>query len=178
MCYIINMPIFWIIFASIFGFYFLLLVVDLIFVFTFNSYTKRHGKSLILVLTAIYDNEKAIINLLNDYKIKVDDKTLLVYNKINLDNLKNIGSVPYQETKSELSYVRENLFAIIEENKEFKELEECKQIKDALDQLLLTYRSYVIMYNADVLGFNYWVRFLPWRYLFLLFKVKLKDICL
>ena len=38
------------------------------------------------------------------------------------------------------------------------------------------YRNNVTMYNADVLGYNYWIRFFPCAFVFKLFRVKKKEI--
>lgn len=173
-----GLQIFLIVLASVGGTYILLLIVNLLFVFTFKSYIKRHGKALRLVLTAIYDNVKNLITLSNEKKIKVENKILDIFASISLEKTKEIGSKEYDKTKSDLSYIRESLTIAFEDDEKIKEDQMYLVVKDALEQLQLTYRSYVIMYNADVLGYNYWIRFLPCRYIFLLFRVKQKDICL
>ena len=38
------------------------------------------------------------------------------------------------------------------------------------------YRINIAMYNADVLGYNYWIGFLPTRYIYKILKVKRKEI--
>ena len=79
------------------------------------------------------------------------------------------------EIKKKLSYINNELTASCEENEEVKNNDEYILIKENIKQLDSVYRSNVIMYNADVLGYNYWIRFLPFRYLWLLFRLKLKD---
>ena len=50
------------------------------------------------------------------------------------------------------------------------------QNKNNVNELDVQYRNNVIMYNADVLGYNYWIRFLPCRFIFQMFKIKKKEI--
>ena len=38
------------------------------------------------------------------------------------------------------------------------------------------YRQHVVLYNADVLGYNFWISFFPTRFIYKILKFKTKDI--
>ena len=38
------------------------------------------------------------------------------------------------------------------------------------------YRQHVVLYNADVLGYNFWISFFPTKFIYIILKFKAKDI--
>ena len=44
------------------------------------------------------------------------------------------------------------------------------QVKNNIIESDSIYRNNVTMYNADVLGYNYWIRFFPCKFIFKLFR--------
>ncbi len=165
-----------IVLASILGLYLLLLIINMIFVGSFSSIMKKHKKTLTIILNANHDAITQLINLLNEKNIPISDEILEKYRGFDLKDFKQIGGPSYTETKNNLSYLRDSLITQCSSNDELKDNEDFLEIKGSLDELSLNYRSCVIMYNADVLGYNYWIRFLPCRFIFLMFEVKKKDL--
>ena len=165
-----------IVLASILGLYLLIVITDIIFVGSFSSIMKKHKKTLTIILNANHDAISQLINLLNEKNIPISEEILEKYNSFDLKDFKQIGGPSYTKTKKDLSYLRDSLIALCSSKEEIKNDEDFLEIKGSLEELSLNYRSCVIMYNADVLGYNYWIRFLPCRFIFLMFKVKKKDL--
>lgn len=165
-----------IILLSVIGTYLLILVVNVIFVLSFYSIMKKHNRAVQIILKTKYDSLKDLIKKMNEkWNIEIDDETKHLLDEAGqLLNEKEFIK-HCDDIKKKLSYINSQLTALCEEDNKVIEDNDYILIKENVSQLDNVYRSNVIMYNADVLGFNYWVRFLPFRYLWLLFRIKLKD---
>ena len=158
---------------SIVGVYLLLVLVDIIFVLVFKKIFKKHDKTITVLLTTKYDIIKRIIEQLNSLNISVEFKYIKMLQDINIKSFSNKTSKETVEYKNNLNLIKENIFSLIRNNDIASKHKELGKMKNDLQELELHYRSLVIMYNSDVLGYNYWIKFLPTRYLWL--KAKDKD---
>ena len=165
-----------IILLSVIGAYLLILVVNVIFVLSFYSIMKKHDRAIQIILKTKYDSLKDLIKKMDEnWDIEVDTETKHLLDEAGklLNDKEFIKHC--DDIKKKLSYINSQLSALCEEDERVVADNDYILIKENVSQLDNVYRSNVIMFNADVLGFNYWVRFLPFRYLWLLFRIKLKD---
>ena len=158
------------------GVYLLLIITNIIFVVSFYVIMKKHDKGINIILKSKYDSLKSLISLLKNNDVSLTDEIENLSKEINDILFKKFEVTECENIKKKLSYLSSLLYAIIEDREDIKSLDEYEILNDNITQLDSVYRSNVIMYNADVLGYNYWVRFLPCRYLWLLFRFKEKDL--
>ena len=158
------------------GVYLLLIITNIIFVVSFYIIMKKHDKGINIILKSKFDNLKSLVSLLKEHEIIFDEEAELLLKEIDALLLKEFKVNECESIKKKLSYLSSLVYSKIEEREDIKKLDEFELLNDNITQLDSVYRSNVIMYNADVLGYNYWVRFLPCRYLWLLFRFKEKDL--
>ncbi len=161
--------------GSIIGIWLLTLIVNLIFVSSFSSIFKKHKESIPVIAYTKYDNLKTIISILKQSGIEVDNRYVALINDLSTADFVEPGSSQFIKAKNTLSYLADELFALASAHPELEADEEYALAKRNILDSDTQYRNTVMMYNADVLGYNYWVRFLPCRFVFLMFKVKLKE---
>jgi hypothetical protein len=80
------------------------------------------------------------------------------------------------EARNDLTYLRNELVLLTNSTENLSKNLELKRAKDAIIEMDANYRTLVAMYNADVLGYNYWINFLPTKYIKYIFKLKEKQI--
>ena len=156
--------------------YLLLVITDLIFVFTFNSILKKHNKSLSVILNTKYDNLKKILLIFEKLNIKINENILANFNKIKLSDLNKQYTASCKTARDTLSILRNEVLFVASNNPVLEKHNEFLMAKENILELDDVYRVNIAMYNADILGYNYWVRFLPCRYIFLLAKIKTKEL--
>ena len=161
--------------ASIVGIWLLLLIVNLIFVSSFSSIFKKHKKAIPVILYTKADNLKLIISILDQSGIDVDNRYVALINDISFEDFVEPGSQQFEKSKNTLTYLKDELAYIASTHPELEGDEEYMQAKRNIVDCDTQYRNTVMMYNADVLGYNYWIRFLPCRFVFKMFKVKKKT---
>ena len=161
--------------SSIVGLWLLTLIVNLIFVSSFNSIFKKHKKAIPVILFTKCDSLKSIISILSQSGIDVDNRYVALVNDISFEDFVEPGSTQFEKSKNTLSYLRDELFALASLHPELEGDEEFAQAKKNIVDSDTLYRTTVMMYNADVLGYNYWTSFLPCRFVFKMFKVKKKT---
>lgn len=156
------------------GVYLLLIAVNAIFVTSFFVIMRKHDRAIAIILKSKLDNLKDLIKILDGYNAEISQELRELCSKtsdylLGKDRLDNV-----EEVKKNLSYLKSELYTLIEE-KNYSD-DKIELISETITQLDSVYRTNVIMYNADVLGYNYWIRFLPCRYIWLLFRTKEKDL--
>ena len=156
--------------------YIAIVAVDLSFFFSFNSYFKKHKKGLEVVLNMKLENLKRVIDIFKTNKIAVPAELKQKLDSINSSVFDDLGSDESKQARDDLSFIRDELFFIATKNEHILVNEEYLLAKENILEQDIVFRKYLAMYNADVLGYNYWSNFKPARYIFLIFRVKEKEI--
>ena len=165
-----------IIVGSILGAWLLLLIVNLIFIGTYLHIFKKHKKALTVILYNKLENIKRIISTMKQSGVDVDNKLIALANDIVENDFLEPGSQQYNKSRDVLSYLKDELMFQANKHPELNEHSEFLLAKNYVAESDVAYRNNVTMYNADVLGYNYWIRFLPCRFVFMMFRVKKKEI--
>ena len=165
-----------IVLGSLAGLWILLLIVDLIFVGSYLTIFKKHKKAMTVILYAKLENLKKLISIMKQSGVDVDNRINALLSDIGDKDFEKPGSETFEKSKNTLSYAKDELMFAINQNKELISNPELLQAKNNVNESDVIYRNNVTMYNADVLGYNYWIRFLPCRFVFLMFRVKKKQL--
>lgn len=165
-----------IVIGSIFALWLLLLIIDLIFVGSFSMIFNKHKKAITVILYTKLENIRKMCEIINQSGIKVDDKITKTLSSINDEDFNEPGTEAYENSKNGLSYLKDELFFMASDNSDLSSNNEFVQAKKNVNDSDVMYRNNVVMYNADVLGYNYWIRFLPVRFIYKMFRIKEKQI--
>lgn len=161
---------------GILGVYFLIVICDLIFVFSFKNILKKHDKSLSIVLAVKYENIKKLFEIMNNLNVKIDQNVLDDLYSIDVSLFENQASETCKFAREKLSKLRDIAMFIASNNATLIKHNEFIVAKQNVLENDEVYRVKLAMYNADVLGYNYWIKFLPTRFIFKILKVKEKDL--
>ena len=164
-----------IIVGSIFGVWLLLFIVNMIFLGSYLAIFRKHKKALIVILYDKLDNIKKMMMTMKQSGIDVDNRLIAIANDISENDFLEPGSKQYNKSRDLLSYLKDELMFISNKHPELNDIPEFVQSRNYIIESDNFYRNSVLMYNADVLGYNYWVRFLPCRFIFLMFHAKKKE---
>lgn len=155
--------------------YALLVILDVSFVCSFSSIMKHHASDLTVILTNKRDNLIMLMELLNKSGVKLDKKK--VDSLVNFD-LRRIETHDGEEAKvarEELTSLNEYFLSICGQNDLNDEDGEIQRVLSNINELETVYRHHLMMYNADVLGYNFWISFYPTRYIYRILKFKPKE---
>ena len=165
-----------IVIASIVGLWLLLFFVDLIFVLGFFRIFKKHKKAITVVLYTKLENMRKLFSVMKQSGIKIDDRLVKVLNEVNENDFADPSSAEFDKSKNALSYLKDEIMFLANQYPDLNSNIDFIQAKNNISESDLIYRNNVTMYNADVLGYNYWISFVPCGFIFKLFKLKKKQI--
>ena len=168
--------IFLIVFGSIVGFYLLIVIMDVIFLFAFRNILNTHSKSLEVFLHLKYDNIKKLIDIVQKEEGAIDSKILESFSSIDPACFSNQEDPECLRARGVLSSLRIDLVCLIDKDEKLAKSKNVLDAKKAIVEMDSNYRTLIAMYNADVLGYNYWLRFLPTRFIYKLLKKETKQI--
>ena len=156
--------------------YLLAVVFDIIFVASFSSILSRHEHDLYLTLTNKKDNLDRLLALLNKNGVKLDKKTIEPLEKFDLKSIEHQDGEEARVAREQLTLISEYLLLTSRSDKKISESDEFMEINASIDEIEKVYRQHVLLYNADVLGYNFWITFVPTAYIYKILKKKKKDI--
>ncbi|HHT66997.1 MAG TPA: hypothetical protein GX010_02055 [Erysipelotrichaceae bacterium] len=156
--------------------YLLIVIFDVIFVCSFRSMLSRHDHDLFMNLANKKDNIEKLIPLLNSKNVKTDKKKVEALVNFDLKRVEHQDGEDAKLAREELASLSDYFLALCRDNKEIKSLDEFILIENNLNELTTLYVNHVVMYNADILGYNFWISFFPTRYIYRILKIKSKNI--
>lgn len=156
--------------------YILTVIVALIFVLTFRKIMKGHSKSLAILLAIKFENLKKLVEVMNSLKVQIDEELLNELDKIDTKCFLRPTSEECKTARDSLSNLRDQIMLIATKNPNLNKHNEFNLAKENVLESDKVYRIKLAMYNADVLGYNYWIKFLPTRFIFSIFRCKEKEL--
>lgn len=165
-----------IVIGSVFILFILIQVTGLGFFFSFKSMLSKHITALNVVLQTKYDNINKLLSIMGKYDEEIVNKYQKELDEIDIKHLGHPHTKEGEQVRNKLSLLKEELLSILDRNEIFLRHEEINLAKAHILELDKVYYFQIMTYNADVIGYNYWIRFLPNRFIFKLFKVKEKEV--
>ena len=163
------------VFIAIAILYLLVLIVGVTFVWSFASIMNHHSHDLTVILTNKRDNLIKLADLLNASGIKIDKKKNDALRNFDLKRIENHDGEDAKNARDELTSLSDYLLGVANDNQTSLNEDDYQLITANIFELEKVYRHHVMMYNADVLGYNFWINFLPTRFIFKILKFKRKD---
>jgi len=165
-----------IILGSIIFIYVLGFIVNLGFVTTFKRKINQHRKAIIIILTQKREALFNLIEIMEKNGLNVDPRYFALLQDIDIKIFEAFYSLEAKKSRETLSYVKQDLIGIANKSASFQKNEEYKLSALSIASLDEQFRYLVAVYNADVIGYNYWIKFKPYAYIFLLNKSEKKDL--
>ena len=158
------------------AFYLLFVIIDVVFVVSFSSILSHHDHDLFVILTNKKDNLDNLANLLGKNNVKVDKKKIEELNNFAIEKIEHQDGEVAKESRELLTSLSEYLLGLARDNQKVANDEDFLLIESNLNELESVYRQHVVLYNADVLGYNFWISFWPTRIFYKILKRKQKNI--
>ena len=155
--------------------YVLILIVSVSFVWSFASIMSHHSHDITVILTNKRDNFIKLANLLNSSGVKLEKKQVDALNGFDLKRIEKQDGEDAKLAREELTSLGEYFILTATANEASLDQEEYLHITTNINELEKVYRQHLMMYNADVLGFNFWINFFPTRFIFKILRFKKKD---
>ena len=155
--------------------YLLILIVDISFVVSFSSIMKHHAHDLTVILTNKRDNLIKLFEVLNAKGFKLDKKKIEALNYFDLKRIENHDGEDARAARNELTSIYDYIISICEQNDIEDKEGEYQKVLVNINELENVYRHHLMMYNADVLGYNFWIAFFPTRFIYKVLRIKPKE---
>ena len=155
--------------------YLLIIIVSVSFVWSFRSIMSHHNHDITVILTNRRDNYIKLADLINKSGVKLDKKQVEVLNNFDLKRIETQDGEDAKLAREELTSLGEYLVMTATANEASLNNEEYQNVMANINELDKVYRQHLMMYNADVLGYNFWINFFPTRFIFKILRFKKKD---
>ena len=161
---------------AIIALYIIFVVIDVIFVISFSSILSHHDHDLFLILTNKKDNLDNLVALLNKHGVKIDKKKAEALNKFDLKLIEHQDGEEAKKARELLTSISDYLMLLARDNQKVSDDLDFNLIATNVEELEKVYRHHVVLYNADVLGYNFWISFAPTHIIYIILKRKPKDL--
>ncbi|MFA5421945.1 MAG: hypothetical protein WC344_04085 [Bacilli bacterium] len=143
--------------------YILFFVVVILTIAKFKKKLDKRREALRLLLAQCKDIVLSLYKTINNQKIQVP---MSLQNKVNELANKKIGLFNQYEVfdyAPKLERISKAVFELAETSKALKKSEEFLRFKKEISELDEIKRQHIAIYNADINGYNYWIRFMSYR---------------
>ena len=158
------------------AFYTLFVIVDVVFVISFSSILSHHDHDLFVILTNKKDNIDHLVDLLNKHNVKMEKKELEKLTNFDLKLIEHQDGEEAKLARESLTSISDYFLSLARENEKVTNDDDYLLIEANVNEMEAVYSHHVVLYNADVLGYNFWISFFPTRFIYLLLKFKKKNI--
>ncbi len=158
------------------GVYLVFVVLDVIFVVSFSSILSHHDHDLSLILANKKDNIDNLVTLLNKHGVKLEKKKVEELSNFDLNAIEHQDGEEAKNARELLTSISEYFLYIARDNEKVSNDNEFFEIAANIEEIEKIYRQHVVLYNADVVGYNFWISFFPTRFIYKILKRKPKDI--
>jgi hypothetical protein len=162
-----------IVFASIYG------IGGLIYFIQMSRISRRLSKrrhKVDILSAQKYDVLRMIGKLFLLHHIDIPQELILSKRPRFADTLQNIKAAEHKLVASFLLRTAQALFYYGEQNKALSDNQEYIALKVTLSEVDQVFQQSLIIYNADAMGFNYWRRFIWYRWLGAWMQLKERDL--
>ncbi len=156
--------------------YLIFVLIDFIFFVSFKVNLKKHTHAIAVFLQSKYDNIHKLLELVNKYAIPVNTEYVNKYTQIDTKCFSSPDTPSCIAARATLNQLKNEIVVIVRGDEILNKHNEIKQALSSIEEMDTNYRMLVATYNADVIGYNYWIHFLPTRYIYKLAKVNDKQI--
>lgn len=174
------MEMFWIVLRNI-GivvaiFYLVIVIVDVSFVLSFRSIMIGHDHDLFVIQANKKDMMEKLLEILRKHNVKCEKKQIDILTTFDVKRFEHQNGEEAKKAREELTSLCEYFLGLCRENNKVSQDQEFMAIESNLMENERVFRHHVTMYNADVLGYNFWIQFMPTRYIYLILRVKAKNL--
>ena len=155
--------------------YLLVIATNIVFVFSFGKMMRRDNRGLRVALSAKLDILIKCKELIESNGIKVSEKCSHSLKYLDSEDFLEAQKEEFETSTQELDEAEKEISNILHSSRKLSNDNEVELLKSLLKDINASLKMSIMSYNADVLGYNYWIRFTPCRFVFLIFKVKLKK---
>lgn len=155
--------------------YILALVINIIFIFSFSKMMRRDNRGIRVGMSAKLDILKKFQEVIEGKKIKLSDDCKHSLKYLDTEDFLEAQKDEFLESRDQLNACEMELNKVISENKKLVVNDEIELLQSLLSDVNESIRASVMAYNADVQGYNYWVKFAPCRFIFKIFGLKPKK---
>lgn len=157
------------------GLYLLTLVVNLIFVISFGKMMRRDNRGIRVSLSAKLDILRKAQEVILANGLKISDECSHSLRYLDSEDFFEAQTEDFTNSTNELAMVEKEISGILFSSRKLAKNDEVDLIKSLLKDVNESLKTSTMAYNADVLGYNYWIRFTPCKFIFILFKTKIKK---
>ena len=136
---------------------------------------KHHSHDLTVILTNKRDNLVRLVSVLNTNNIKLDKKKVEALQNFDVKRIEKQDGEEAKDGRNELTSISDYLLAICSQSEIKQSFDEYQQVLAYISELENVYRHHLMMYNADVLGYNFWISFFPTRFIYKILRLKPKE---
>lgn len=155
--------------------YIVLVIFAFSMAFAFRSLMKRDNKGIRINLSSKLDLLKKMQEYLEKENIKLSEETCHTLRYLDVEDYLDAQGPNFKSSREKLTLAESEIDILIKSNEEIKNKDQFVLTTSLINDLNESLKLTEMAYNADVLGYNFWIRFGPSRYIFLLFRVKLKK---
>lgn len=153
------------------------LITTIIFALIFNSKLNKSSKAINLLLAQRREIMTDLITLCKKHKVKVEDNDIKAINLLErIHDFQVLDKVDRDYRVLTFTHSSHNILSLCEHSSKIKEDEIYADKLIEFNDIEESYRIKSAQYNADILGYNYWISAFSVKWVYRLFGKRKRDL--
>ncbi len=153
---------------------FALYLIGYIFVATLvGSYRKqmrKDNRGIRVAMSTKLDILRKCQAVMETNKIKMSDECYKKLRYLDTEDFLQVQTDDFDSGRADLNFVENEIRGYVTTKRKLLKNEETEILRLLLQDINESLKTSIVAYNSDVLGYNYWVRFPLYRFIFIIFK--------
>ena len=147
------------------GFFFVLSLVG-----RYRSKMRKDNRGIRVAMSTKLDILRKCQAVMETSKIKMSDECFTKLRYLDSEDFLKVHSDDFLKSREDLSFVENEIRGYLTTKRKLLKNEEVEILRLLLDDINDSLKTSITTYNSDVLGYNFWVRFSLYKFIFIIFK--------
>ena len=162
---------------SVVSLWLIALIISIIFSLIFHRKIRNNSNAINLLLTQRYEIMVSFIKIAESYRVKIpeEERKSIAYLE-RISNFQQLSKNDRDQRVLSFIHASHNIISLCEHSSKLVKSDEYTNNLIEFNDVEESYRQKSASYNADVIGYNYWISIPTIKFIFHLFGVRKKDL--
>ena len=139
---------------------------------SYRRQIKKDNRGVRVAMSTKLDILRKCQAVMEANKIKMSDECYIKLRYLDTEDFLQVQTEDFDKSRADLNFVENEIRGYVTTKRKLLKNEEAEILRLLLQDINESLKTSINAYNTDVLGYNYWVKFPLYRFIFLIFKAK------
>ena len=143
----------------------------LFLVCSYSSKMKKDNRAIRVAMSTKLDILRKCQGVMESTKIKMSEECYKKLRYLDTEDFLQVQTEDFDNSRADLAFVENEIRGYVTTKRKLLKNEDAEILRLLLNDINDALKTSIVNYNTDLLGYNYWVKYPLYRWIFKIFKV-------